>query len=80
MQTSVGSMMTPDSVIDALGGTKAVAQALDVALPTVSVWRTRGIPSGHWLPLSRLAAEKGVPEITLEALAEIAGKPEEARA
>jgi hypothetical protein len=71
--------MTPDSVIDALGGTKAVAQALSLKLPTVSVWRTRGIPSGRWSALSRLASEKGVPEITLEALADIAGKPEEAR-
>ena len=73
-------MITPDSVIDALGGTKAVAEALSLATPTVSVWRKRGIPSAHWRALARVAGEKGVPEITLEALAEIAGKPEEARA
>ena len=64
-------MITPDFVIDALGGTKAVAGALSQALPTVSSWRVRGIPSAHWLPLTRLAAEHGISEITLEALAEL---------
>jgi hypothetical protein len=64
-------MITTDSVIDSLGGTKAVASALSLALPTVSIWRRRGIPSKHWLPLVRLASEQGAPEVTLEALAEL---------
>lgn len=77
----LGSMITPDFVIDALGGTKSVAIALSQALPTVSGWRVRGIPSAHWLALSRLASEQGVAEITLEALAELAARePAEARA
>jgi DNA-binding transcriptional regulator YdaS (Cro superfamily) len=80
----LGSMITPDFVIDALGGTKAVAEALSLSPSTVSCWRAedrRGIPSAHWLALSRLAAEKGVSEITLEALAELAAfEPVEIRA
>ena len=64
-------MITPDFVIDSLGGTKAVASALSQGLPTVSGWRVRGIPSAHWLALTRLAAEQGIAEITLEALAEL---------
>jgi hypothetical protein len=68
------SMITPDFVIDSLGGTKEVATALSLAAPTVSGWRVRGIPSAYWLPLARLGAERGVSEITLEALAELAAR------
>lgn len=76
-----GIMITPDFVIDALGGTKSVATALSQALPTVSGWRVRGIPSAHWLAIAKLAAETGVSEITLEGLAEMAARePAEARA
>lgn len=71
VQTMFAGMITSDSVIDALGGTKAVADALALALPTVSVWRARGIPSAHWLRLARLASEQGIAEITLEALAQL---------
>ena len=63
-------MITSGFVIDALGGTKAVADALSVAVPTASGWRSRGIPSAYWLSLSRLAAERRASGITLEALAE----------
>lgn len=77
-----GGMITSDFIIDALGGTKAVADELSQALSTVSGWRERGIPSTHWLALSRLASERGVNEITLEALAGHEGvpKPEPAEA
>jgi len=67
-------MITSDSVIDALGGTKAVASALTLSPSTVSVWRNRGIPSAHWLALARLASERGVGDITLEALAELSAE------
>lgn len=73
-------MITPDSVINSLGGTKAVADALSLAPSTVSVWRGRGIPAPHWLNLVKLASDRGVEEITLEALAKIDLKREEARA
>ena len=80
-----GSMITPDFVIDKLGGTKAVAEALSLDASTVSGWRASGkgrggIPSARWLPLAKLAAERSVSEITLEALAEMAARePVEAR-
>lgn len=67
-------MITPDSVIDALGGNVPVASALSVVPATVSGWRARGIPSAYWLTLSRLADERGLREITLEALAEIGAR------
>lgn len=82
-----GSMLTTDFVIDALGGTKAVAEALSLDASTVSGWRASGkgrggIPAARWLPLARLASERSVPGITLEALAEMAERAalEEARA
>lgn len=76
--------MTPGSIIDALGGTKQVADALSVSKSTVSGWRERrgGIPAPHWAPLVRLAAERGKSdEVTLELLAGLAARePAEARA
>lgn len=78
--------ITSDSVIDALGGTNEVAAALSLSPSSVSLWRDRadpnrpgGIPSGRWVALARLASEKGVAWITLDALAKI-GEPEEVRA
>ena len=73
-------MITPDSVIDALGGTAKVATALSVSKPAVSCWRKRGIPSTRWRPLSQLAEACGVPGITLDSLERISARPsEEAR-
>jgi hypothetical protein len=65
-------MTTPGSVIDALGGTGEVASALALSDPTVSCWRTRGIPAAHWSALVRLAMSRGVADITFESLAELA--------
>lgn len=73
-------MVTPGSVIDALGGTSVVAKALAVDDSTVSSWRERGIPSGRCLALARLAAEKGKSDLTLEALAEFATRSQAAEA
>lgn len=76
--------MTPSSIIDALGGTTQVAEALRLSKSTVSGWRERsgGIPAPHWAPLVRLADERGKgTEITLETLARLAARePTEARA
>jgi hypothetical protein len=69
-------MLTPGTIIDALGGTTQVAEALSLSKSTVSGWRERagGIPAPHWAPLVRLAGEKGCPEITLEVLADLAAR------
>jgi hypothetical protein len=76
-------MATPGSIIDALGGTKQVAEALQLSKSTVSGWRERpgGIPAPHWASLVRLAGERECSDITLERLAEMAARqPEGARA
>lgn len=76
-------MVTPGSIIDALGGTTQVAEALRLSKSTVSGWRERagGIPAPHWAPLVRLAAERGREEVTLAVLADLAARePSEARA
>jgi hypothetical protein len=60
------------SIIDALGGTGAVADALSDWKSTVSGWRKRGIPSARWASIVRLANDKGESGITLEVLADLA--------
>lgn len=62
-------VMTPDAVLDTLGGNSVVAPALGVDDSTVSTWRRRGIPAGRWPALVRLASDRGASEITFEALA-----------
>lgn len=47
-------------VIDALGGTLAVAEARNVGASAVSMWRRYGIPGRHQLPILRLAQQRGI--------------------
>lgn len=70
------SLWTWGSIIDAIGGTKGVAEALGEAASTVSGWRSRpgGIPGKHWAAVVKLAADTGKTEITLEVLAEVAAR------
>ena len=66
---------TVDSVIDALGGTGQVADALSLKPPTVSSWRARGsIPSEHWFALVGRGRELGAEGVTLEALARLGAR------
>jgi hypothetical protein len=54
-------MQTVEQFIDALGGTVAVATALDLAPTTVSSWKTSGsIPKWRMDGLRQLAALKKV--------------------
>ena len=65
------------SIIVALGGTGAVAEALSQSASTVSGWQTpprRGIPASHWAAVVARASELGVEGVTLEALAELAAR------
>lgn len=81
VRTMVGFMDSADDIIRALGGTGAVAGALSQSDSTVSSWRSRGIPAGHWAAVVGFAAELGKSEVTLELLADLAArKVEEARA
>ncbi len=72
-------MRTVDEVINALGGTGGLADALDVWPSVVSGWRGRGIPSSRWPELVKLAKRKRKPEITFEVLAALP-PPAEVRA
>lgn len=81
------SAWTWGSIIDAIGGTKGVADGLGESTSTVSGWRKRprGIPGEHWAGVVGLATGAGKSEITLEVLAELAARrqaseTEEARA
>lgn len=67
-----------DSVIEAAGDTRAVADALGESPSTVSGWkkRPRGIPGAHWAAVVRLAADRDRSDITLEVLADIAARRE----
>jgi len=56
-------------IINALGGPPAVAIDCNVDRSKPYVWRTRGIPPAHWLRLVAVAKERGVPGVTIEALA-----------
>lgn len=77
----LSTMDSSEAIIVALGGTGAVAGALVQSDSTVSSWRTRGIPAGHWAAVVAMAADRGVSGITLEVLAALAArKLEEARA
>lgn len=77
------STWTWGAVIDAVGGTNALAKALDESTSTVSGWRSRpgGIPGKHWASIVRIAAEAGRTDLTLEILAALAAAKavEEAR-
>jgi len=54
-------MQTVEQFIDALGGTIAVATALDLPPTTVSSWKSSGsIPKWRMEGLTRLAGEKRI--------------------
>ena len=49
-----------DTVIDALGGTTAVASAIEAPTSTVHSWRKIGIPSSRMAHLRLVALQKGI--------------------
>jgi hypothetical protein len=49
-----------DQVIDALGGTTAVATATEAPTSTVHSWRKIGIPSSRLAHLRMIAEQKGI--------------------
>lgn len=74
VRTMVGVMASWESIIDALGGTGAVAETLSQSDSTVSGWKTRGIPAPHWSAVVALATLARRPEITFEVLATLAAR------
>lgn len=68
--------MTHSQIISALGGSAALARALQVSQPAVWRWANeRGIPGARWLEIVRLAKARGVRGVTLAALADPAALP-----
>lgn len=67
-------MTYADQVIDALGGTTAVATAIEAPTSTVHSWRKIGIPSSRMAHLKLVAMQQGVelPEPPAEAAQEAA--------
>lgn len=53
-------MTYADQVIDALGGTTAVAKLIEAPTSTVHSWRTIGIPKSRLAHLRLLASSTGV--------------------
>lgn len=53
-------IINPSHVIDALGGTLAVAAERGLGASAVSMWRHNGIPGRHRLPILRLAEQRGI--------------------
>lgn len=54
------TIATASDIIDALGGTGAVAALRGLGAPAVSMWRRIGIPGAHRLPLLRIAEQRGL--------------------
>lgn len=52
--------MDATSLIDALGGTAAVARLLGIRSPSVSEWRQKGIPDDKKIRLAPIAEAAGV--------------------
>jgi DNA-binding transcriptional regulator YdaS (Cro superfamily) len=68
-------MLTHVQIIDALGGSTAVADICGVKSQAVSQWRRRGIPSRHFLSLFNAAKGAGL-DVSLDHLFE--GVPRDA--
>jgi hypothetical protein len=46
--------ITPEQIINALGGTRKLAKQLSLSEPAVQAWKKRGIPPKHLLAYQRL--------------------------
>ncbi|WP_205683701.1 hypothetical protein [Cupriavidus malaysiensis] len=52
--------MDASTLIDALGGTNAVARLLNIKAPSVTAWREKGIPDDKLIRLAPYAERVGV--------------------
>ncbi|MCX8566797.1 MAG: DNA-binding transcriptional regulator Cro [Glomeribacter sp. 1016415] len=52
--------MNPNELIDALGGTTAVARLLGIKAPSVHAWRTGGIPDDKLIRLAPVAERRSI--------------------
>lgn len=66
-------MKTSAEIVDEMGGSTALGEALGVPVTTVSSWRTRKwIPIKYWPAVIRLAKAQGVKGVTTESLTKLA--------
>lgn len=74
-------MQTFSDVITAFGGYAKIAEAVGCPPGTASAWKSRqGIPHRYWSRIAAEAQARGINSVTLEALADIAAKPQSERA
>jgi hypothetical protein len=65
-------MISIPNLINALGGSTAVAAALGLPGTTVASWKSRrSIPCGYWPQLVELGHANKVEDLTLQRLAEL---------
>lgn len=67
-------MTVADQIIDALGGTTAVARMTDAPLSTVHSWRKNGIPRSRMAHL-RLVANGLSPAVDIDLIVDRANDP-----
>lgn len=61
METSLSvECTTAGEVIDALGGTKKVAELLKISQPSVSAWRVDGFPQGRHYQVSEICKRRRI--------------------
>jgi hypothetical protein len=66
-------MRTFCEILEHLGGSGTVAAALKLPMTTVDSWKRRdSIPPSYWPPLVNVARKRGMVDISLQRLAEIA--------
>lgn len=61
-------MHSASEIIDLLGGTFAVADIFNIKPPSVSDWKTHGIPEDRLIRLAPLLERKGNPRFTRKSL------------
>lgn len=74
-----GDAMTHAAIIDALGGYRAVADALGKDPSIIWRWARHGIPLKRWVDVVLLAEVKGVGGVTVASLATAAVMSQQAR-
>jgi hypothetical protein len=76
MRSVPTAMRSVSEILETLGGSTAVAAALDLPFTTVASWKARSsIPVPYWKPLAEAARQRGVRGLTVDVLAELAAKP-----
>lgn len=71
---NLGMNIPASQVVDALGGTAAVARLCEISMPSVSDWKKDGIPRARMMFL-RVVREKELAGIDLDAALSVVNPP-----